>query len=103
MFQTFVILLVSAAFLSLPMISLALLVSHRWAHGLSLEVPTDIPRLIQSDTRLSQISNMPINPGLCHSFFFLGGGGGLHLSLKESKVCPGVRHLSSCKLAYLTL
>ena len=32
---------------------------------------------------------------------FLGEGG--HLSFKESKFCLGVRHLSSCKLAYLRL
>ena len=57
------------------MIPLASLVSHRWAHKLSLEITTDTPRLIQSDTRLSQISNTPINPGHLPGIF-LGGGGG---------------------------
>ena len=54
---------------------------------MSLEVPTDIPRLIQNDTQLSQISNIPINPGHLQGIFFRAGG---HLSLKESKVCLGV-------------
>ena len=65
------------------MIPLASLVSH----GLSLQVPTDIPRLIQSDTRLSQILNMPINPGHLPGFFLVGGGGAF--VIEGIKVLPG--------------
>ena len=41
---------------------------------MSLEVPTDIPHLIQNDTQLSQISNMPINAGHLPGIFFRGVG-----------------------------